>query len=75
MFHGSLDQGSISPTFYDQLLHVQIPKGQKDSQVISVILGTLVGSARVKTAHKMLVKLTPGVIFINILEAAFVPVD
>ncbi len=57
MFHGSLDQGSISPTFYDQLLHVQIPKGQKDSQVISVILGTLVGSARVKTTHKMLVKL------------------
>jgi hypothetical protein len=31
-------QGSISPTFYQQLLCAQIPKAQKDSQVISVFL-------------------------------------
>ncbi len=32
------NKGSISPTFYTQLLHAQIPKAQKDSQVISVFL-------------------------------------
>jgi len=30
--------GSISPTFYKQLLGKKIPKVQKDSQVISVFL-------------------------------------
>jgi len=31
-------QVSVSPTFYKQLLRVQIPKAQKDSLVTSVIL-------------------------------------
>ncbi len=30
--------GSISPTFSEQLLRAQIPKAQKDSQVITVFL-------------------------------------
>jgi hypothetical protein len=29
--------GSISPTFYEQLLGPQIPKAQKDSQVLSLL--------------------------------------
>ncbi len=32
------DLGSISPTLYEQLLHAQIPKVQKDSQVVSLFL-------------------------------------
>jgi hypothetical protein len=48
---------SISPTFYTHLLHVQIPKAQKDSLVISVFF-VLLGSSRAKAAHKTLAKLT-----------------
>ncbi len=47
-------QGSISPTFYVQLLHAQIPNAQKIQS--SCEFFTLLGSA----VHKMLVKLTPG---------------
>jgi len=51
------DLGSISPRFYAQLLGTQIPKAQK---VIShQYLFALLGSARIKAVHKMLVKLTP----------------
>jgi len=32
------DQGSISPTFYVQLLRAQIPKAQKNIQAISLFL-------------------------------------
>jgi len=53
------DQGSISPTFYEQLLRVQIPKTQKDTDDLTVFF-SLLGSALVRTAHKMLVKSTPG---------------
>ena len=48
-------QGSISPTFYEQLLHTQIPKEQKSC------LFALLESACVKAAQRMLVKLTPAV--------------
>ena len=48
--------GSISPTFYKQLLRAQIPKAQKFSSFIA-----LLGSACVKAACRKLVKLTPGV--------------
>jgi hypothetical protein len=34
----AIHQGSISSMFYEQLLHVQIPKAQKDSLVSSVVL-------------------------------------
>jgi len=37
----------------------QIPKAQKDSQVVSLFL-VLLGSARTKAARRMLMKLTPG---------------
>ena len=43
-------QGSISPTFYKELLHPQIPKHQKDTQVKQLF--ALLGSVRVKAAHK-----------------------
>ena len=45
-----IHQGSISPTFYEQLLCVQIPKAQKDSQVKQLF--ALLGPAWVKAAHK-----------------------
>jgi len=42
-----------------QILSVEIPKVQKkDSQVVSLLV--IFGSARVKAARKMSVKLTPG---------------
>jgi len=52
--------------FYEQFLQAQIPKAQKESQVISVF--ALFGSALVKDACKMLVESSPGVIFTNILQ-------
>jgi hypothetical protein len=45
--------GSISPTFYVQLLHLQIPKAQKNSVKPSVFFA-LLGSARIKAVSKML---------------------
>ena len=42
--------GSISPAFYEQLLCVQIPKAQKDSQLKQLF--ALLGSAGIKAAHK-----------------------
>ena len=44
--------------FYAPLLGAKIPKAQKDSQVKQLF--ALLGSARVKAARRMLVKLTPG---------------
>jgi len=52
--------GLISPTFYTQLLCAQIPKAQKDSQVITVFLR--LGSAQAKAAHKTLAKMTPDLL-------------
>jgi len=52
------DQVSISPTFYEKLLCVQIPKAQKYSQVVNFF--ALSGSWGVKAAHKTMMKLTPG---------------
>ncbi len=46
------NMGSISPTFYKQLLRAKIPNAQKDSRVISVFLSC-----------KMFMKLTPGVFY------------
>jgi hypothetical protein len=50
---------AILPTFYVQLLHMQIPKAQK-IQSSCQSLFALLGSAHIKAASKMLVKLTPG---------------
>jgi len=47
---------SISPTFYVQLLHTQFPKAQKKTDGLKIIFA-LLGSARIKAASKMLVKL------------------
>jgi len=52
-----VDQGSTSSTFYEQLLCAQIPKVQKDSQVVSFF--TLLGSVCAKAAERTLMKLTP----------------
>jgi len=60
---------SISSTIFEQLLRVQIPKAQKDSQVISLF--ALLGYLCEKAAHKMLMKLTKGVNFIYILCTRF----
>jgi len=51
-----LDQGLISPTSYSKPLHPQIPKAVKSS-----VLFAILGSARVKALHKIMVKSSPGV--------------
>jgi len=66
--------GSISPTFYTQLLPTQILEVQK-SLSSHQWLFELLGSVHVKAARKMLVKSTPAVNFINILKAAFTSAD
>jgi len=48
-------------------------KRKKDSQVVNLF--TLLRSTSIKAARIMLVKLTPGVNFINILCTAFALVD
>jgi len=63
-------QGAISPTCLKQLLRKQIPKVQKDSQIISGFF-VLLRSLSIKARCKILVILTPGVNFTNILLAAF----
>jgi len=52
-------QGSISSTFYMQLLHAQIPNAQKIQGSCQSFLA-LLGSAHVKSVGKMLVKSAPG---------------
>ena len=49
--------GSILPTFYLQLLHTQIPKAQKDSQLKYHF--PLLGSAGVKAACKHVDEIDP----------------
>jgi len=56
--------------FYNQLLHTQIPKAYH-----LAVFFALLGSAHVKAACKMLIKLTPGLNFINVLLTAFTLVD
>ena len=53
------NQGSISPTFYKQLLCMQIQKAQKKTFKLSRFFA-LLGSTSVKAACRMLVKLTQG---------------
>jgi len=62
--------GSISSTFYVQLLHPQIPKAYKDTDDLTVLF-TLSGPAHAKAAHRMLVKLTPGVQSFEYSDALF----
>ena len=57
--HVKSKQGSISQTFYKQLSRVQIPKSAKKLLNLNVF-SALLGSARVKAARRMLLKLTPG---------------
>jgi len=45
---------SILPTFYEKLLHTQIPKAKKFTQAVSIF--AILGSACVKALRKMLVK-------------------
>ena len=48
---------TFSPTFYEQLLRMQIPKAQKDSQVKQLF--KLFASAGVKAAHKHIDEIDP----------------
>ncbi len=48
-------------------------KRKKDSEV--VILFTLLGTTRVKAVLRTLMKLSPGVDFINVIRTAFTLVD
>jgi len=58
---------------YEQLLRTQIPKAQKRQSSCQFFV--LSGSESQKAAHNMLMKLTPGVNFINILQTAFTLAD
>jgi hypothetical protein len=53
--------GLMSLTFYKQPLRLQIPKAQKTLK--SSISFCVFGIEQVKTAQKMLVKLTPGLFY------------
>ncbi len=55
------DLVSISPTFYEQLLHSQIPKAEK-IQLSHQHLFMLLGSVRVKAVHRTLMKLSPEIV-------------
>ncbi len=57
----------MSSTFYEQLLHTQIPKVQKRQSSCQSFFA-LLGSAHVKSVHTMLMKLIPGV---NIYTGGF----
>jgi len=61
---------SISPTFYDQLLSLfpSTKKLQIQTETTFKLRKTLLYE---KSVHKMLVKLTPIINFINILQSAF----
>ena len=48
---------SISPTFYEQLLHAQSPKAQKDGQLKQLF--AVLGSAWVKAARKPVDEIDP----------------
>jgi hypothetical protein len=50
--------GQFHQHVYKQLLQVQIPKAQKRKSIHQCLF-VLLGSARVKSAHEMLVKSTP----------------
>ncbi len=66
-----LCQVSISKTFYDQLLEAQIPKAQKRESSCQSFLRFRDMRAARKAAHGTLIKLTPGVNFINVKRAHF----
>ena len=51
--------GSISPTFYEQLLRSKIPKAQKDSQIKQLF--ALLGSACIKAAREHVDEIEPRV--------------
>jgi len=63
-YNGLVLQVSISPRFYEQLLHMQIPKAQK-RLTTWLNFFVLLWSTHTKAAHKMLGKSTPGVNFTN----------
>jgi len=50
--------GSISPTFYGQLLCPKIPKAQKETDNLTFFL-SFWGSAHVKVAHKHVGEIDP----------------
>jgi len=50
--------GSISSTFYKQLLRMQIPKVQKKTDDLTVVLG-LLGSARIKAGRQHVDEIDP----------------
>jgi len=52
--------GSILPTFTEKLLRVQIPKAQKDSEVISHF--TLLGPAGAKAVRKHVDETNPCIV-------------
>ena len=53
-------RGQFHQHVYTQLLHAQMPKTQKKLHHLTVFFA-LMGSARIKSARQMLMKLTPDV--------------
>jgi len=65
-----IDQVSISSTFYVQLLRSQVPKGPNDTADLTIFFAHS-GSTCIKAVCRTLMKLSPGVNFINILRSTF----
>ena len=64
------DLGSISPTFYEQLLPTQIPKAQKkDSQVKQLF--ALLGSASIKAVRKHVDEIDSRLPINNVIYSEF----
>jgi hypothetical protein len=64
--------GPISPTFYEQILRAQMSKAQKHIfDCLFALFWIFAGTA----PHKMLMKFTSGLNFINVLCTAFTRAD
>jgi len=76
MFNEQLlhNQCSISPTYLHTAFTPVAPKSVRNQSSCQYLF-TLLRSTGAKAAHRRLMKLTPGVDFINILRAAFMHAD
>jgi len=63
-------QGSISPTYLHTAFTPVSPKRVRIQSSFQYLF-MLLGSTGAKAACRMMMKLTPGVDFINVLQAAF----
>jgi len=68
-------KNSLAPQIVAHYLNGLWLRTHKNLQSICWYFNALLGSTRLKAGHKMLMKLTPGLNFINVLHTAFTPAD